>query len=76
MPLFCGLVAVLLVYLFLNHLAFFLYSVFRISLRKALIGLLYHKVLKLTHHSVASGTVGKLIGLSSADLNNVERATG
>ena len=75
--LFCVLVALLLAHLFLiHHLAYFYYSLLRVVIRKALIGLLYEKLLKLSHESVTSATVGKLISLSSGDLNQLERGTG
>ena len=56
--LFSSLLLLLLGSLFLNHLAYFHYSLLRITLRKALIGLLYGKLLKLPHRSVTSTTAG------------------
>lgn len=74
--LFSILVVLLLAHLFMSHFAYLWYSVLSISLRKALIGLLYEKLLKLSHESVSSSTVGKLLSLSSGDLNQLERGTG
>ena len=50
-------------------------SMLGISMRKALVSLLYRKVLRLSHSSLGQTTSGKLISLSSGDMDTVQNSS-
>ena len=71
--LFSVFAALLIIQIIFRHLFFFYLAMFAVVVRKAMTGILYQKLMRLSQSSVAKASPGKLINLASGDMAVIER---